>query len=91
MPEEIMGKLVFLGKALLDPFIISGFGAAFIASLFWMSAMTKFEVSYAYPFMSISFIAVLLLSAILFNEPITLGKVIGLLLICSGIIVSVKL
>lgn len=91
MPEELMGKFLFLAKAFLDPFILSGFAAAFIASLFWMAAMTKFQVSFAYPFMSIAFVAVLFLSALFFHEPITLGKVLGLFLIICGIVVTVRL
>jgi len=90
MPAGVSGKAGYFAKALLDPFVLSGFGSAFIASLFWMYAMTKFEVSFAYPFMSLAFIAVLLLSALLFHETVTAGKIAGLVLICAGIIVSVK-
>lgn len=91
LPVELTEKLKFLAKALFDPFIISGFFAAFIASLFWMAAMTKFELSTAYPFMSLAFVLVLLFSAILFREPITLGKILGMALICAGIIVTAKM
>ena len=91
MPADLAGKMLFLAKAFLDPFILSGFAGAFVASLFWMAAMTKFEVSFAYPFMSLAFVAVLFLSALFFREPITLGKVLGLILIIGGIIVTVKL
>lgn len=91
LPEDLTGKLLFLTKAFLDPFVLSGFAAAFIASLFWMAVMTKFDISFAYPFMSLAFVAVLFLSALFFQEPITLGKVLGLALIICGIIVTVKL
>ena len=53
-----------------------------------MAAMTKFEISHAYPFMSLNFVLVLLLSAVFFNETITLLKVAGLALIILGIIVG---
>lgn len=91
LPEALSGKLIFLAQAFLDPFILSGFAAAFVASLFWMAAMTKFDVSFAYPFMSFAFVAVLLLSALFFHEPVTFGKVLGLAMICSGIFITVKL
>ncbi len=91
MPDDLTPKLLFLAKAFLDPLILSGFAAAFVASLFWMAAMTKFDVSFAYPFMSLAFVAVLLLSSLFFHEPVTLGKILGLVLICCGIIVTVKL
>ena len=90
LPEDLTGKLLFLAKAFLDPFVLSGFAAAFLASLFWMAAMTKFDVSFAYPFMSLAFVAVLFFSALFFHEPVTLGKVLGLALIISGIVVTVK-
>lgn len=91
LPNGMFNTLSFLLKLFLNPYIVSGFIAAFLASLFWMAAMTKFEISFAYPFMSLSFILVLIISAMLLGETITLGKVLGLLLIVAGLIVSVKL
>lgn len=41
-------------KFLFDPFVFSGFVSAFIASIFWLIAMTKFELTLAYPFMSLA-------------------------------------
>jgi multidrug transporter EmrE-like cation transporter len=92
LPDLPAAKLLFLVKSLFgDPFIISGFVAAFAASLFWMAAMTKFELSFAYPFMSLAFVLVFLMSVALFGETFTIGKVVGLALIVSGIVVTVKL
>ena len=88
LPEATMDKIVFLLKLLFDPFIFSGFASAFIASLFWMAAMTKFDVSYAYPFMSLSFVLVFLFAAFLFKEPVTIYKIAGLALIVTGIYIS---
>lgn len=75
---------------LIDPFIISGFVAAFVASLFWMAAMSKFELSFAYPFTVLSPALVFILGIWLFDEAFTLGKVAGLFLIIVGLIITVK-
>jgi len=85
-PEALHGKLFFLLKLFLDPFIISGFIAAFLASIFWMAAMTKFELSHAYPIL-VGGLAVLtcIFAVILFNESLGLMKVIGLSLIITGL------
>jgi len=88
LPEAWIDKIVFLIKLLLDPFIFSGFISAFIASLFWMAAMTKFDVSFAYPFMSLAFVLVFAFSVLLFNEPFNGYKVIGLVLIILGILIT---
>jgi multidrug transporter EmrE-like cation transporter len=88
LPEPLGEKLGFLFGLLLDPFILSGFVSAVVAAFFWMAAMTKFDLSYAYPFMSLSFVLVFFLSVWLFQEPMTLHKAAGLGLIVAGILVT---
>lgn len=84
LPADAFAKIKFLLLLLLDPVILSGFAAAFLASLAWMAAMAKFELSHAYPFMSLNFVIVLLCSAWLLHEPITLQKTLGVILIMIG-------
>ncbi|MCL2651723.1 MAG: EamA family transporter [Candidatus Azobacteroides sp.] len=74
-----------------DPWILSGFFSAVVASFCWTMAMTKFEITTAYPFMSLSPAIVFLLGTFLLNESFSWGKVIGLVLIITGTIVTVKL
>ena len=88
---SLFEKIVCYLRLLLDPFILSGFLSAFIASVCWIIAMTKFEITTAYPFMSISPAIVFILGVFILNETFTIGKVIGLVLIILGIIVTVKL
>jgi undecaprenyl phosphate-alpha-L-ara4N flippase subunit ArnF len=79
-----------LFKMLLDPYILSGFVSAFIAALFWMAAMSKMDITKAYPFMSLAPIVVFIIGTALLNEPFTWGKVLGLGLISLGLICTVK-
>lgn len=88
LPLQLTEKLLFLAKLFLDPFLISGLASAFIASLFWIMAMTKFEISYAYPFMSLAFVLVFLFSVLVFEESVNANKVIGLSLIVLGILIT---
>ena len=88
---NILEKLVSLLKLIFDPYIFSGFVSAFIASMFWMAAMTKFQITEAYPFMSLAPAIVFLLGIWLLGETFTWGKVIGLVLIIIGVIITVKL
>ena len=88
---NILEKLVSLLKLIFDPYIFSGFASAFIASLFWMAAMTKFQITEAYPFMSLAPAIVFVLGIWLLGETFTWGKVIGLVLIIVGVIITVKL
>lgn len=90
LPADFFEKLKFLVGLLLDPVIFSGFAAAFLASLAWMAAMTKFDLSHAYPFMSLNFVVVLFLSAWLLGEPLTFSKVLGIALIVIGTVVAAR-
>ena len=89
-PQDNTEKIQHLIKLLLNPWVVSGFACAFIAALTWMAAMTKFPLSYAYPFMSLAFILVMFLSAIFFKEAITINKLLGLAFIVLGIIIGSK-
>ncbi len=90
LPAELTDKLIFLIKAIFDPYIFSSFFAAFIASLTWMAALTKFDLSFAYPFMSLAFIVVLVASYYLLHEPVNTAKLIGMLLIVIGLVIASK-
>lgn len=81
-------KYVYYFVLLKNPWIWSSFLAAFLASLVWMAAVSKFDLSYAYPFMSVSFALVLFFSAVLFNEPVNLYKVLGIFFIILGVVIT---
>jgi undecaprenyl phosphate-alpha-L-ara4N flippase subunit ArnF len=74
-----------------DPYILSGLFSAFIASVFWAIAMSKFELTTAYPFTCISPPVVFLLGIYFLDETFTAGKLLGLVFIIMGIIITVKL
>lgn len=88
LPIIAFEKVKFLILLFFDPIILSSFLAAFLASLTWMAAMTKFNLSHAYPFMSLNFVIILFLSGWLLGEPITIPKVLGVGLIMLGTVVA---
>jgi drug/metabolite transporter (DMT)-like permease len=90
LPAASADKFAFLMRLLLNPWIISAFAAAFLASVCWMGAMTKFQLSHAYPFMSLNFVIVLLLSGWLLHEPMSAARLIGVALICIGTVVAAQ-
>lgn len=90
LPATISDKCWFMLKLLLDPAIMSGIAAAFFASIAWMVAMTKFELSYAYPFISLNFLIVILLSGWLFDEPLSSQKILGVVIVIIGTVVATR-
>jgi drug/metabolite transporter (DMT)-like permease len=90
LPSTFIGKTKFLFSLFLDPYIFSGFLAAFFASLLWMSAMTKLPLTRAYPIMAAAPALVLIFSIIFLSENLTFGKILGSILILTGAYISIK-
>lgn len=90
LPQVLGNKILFLLQMFLNVWVISAFLSAFVASVCWMAAMTKFELSHAYPFMSLSFVFVIVLSGLFFHEAVTFPKMLGVLLIMAGVIVGAQ-
>jgi len=88
LPLSLSEKIIVIIKQIYNPWILSVFFSAFLAALCWMAAMTKFDISYAYPYISLSFVLVLLFSGIFFHETITIPRVVGMTLIVLGILVG---
>jgi drug/metabolite transporter (DMT)-like permease len=88
LPENTADKIIQLVKLIIfDPFILSGFISAFLASLFWMAAMTKFSLSFSYPFMSSAFVIVMFFSVYFFGEELNAYKLLGTGFIVLGIVI----
>lgn len=88
MPEEMIEKLISVSKLLMNPWILSGFAAGVLAAMSWMIAISKLQLSYAYPFVSLTFVLILIFSSLLFSEPITWPKIFGLIFIVIGVSIS---
>jgi len=87
-PADPADKFRFLARLLLNPWVLSALAAGLLASVSWMAAMTRLELSHAYPFMSLAFVLVMVCSALFFSEPITPLKVAGISLVVLGIVIG---
>lgn len=76
---NLSGILVFWLSVL-----ILTYGLKFI---FWLILHRKFQLSFIYPFLSLNYFLSLFLGKILFGEPITLMKIIGSIVIVSGVLI----
>jgi drug/metabolite transporter (DMT)-like permease len=87
-PHSTAELIPFLFRALLNPWVISSIASAFLGMVTWMAALSRLPLSEAYPFVSLSFPLVLVGSWIVFGEPLTLYKTLGVALIMGGLIVG---
>ncbi len=89
-PMDFSQITPFFIKSLSNRYVILSLVLAFLGSFTYMAAASKKEISYIYPFMSLSFVLVLISSVFLFNEHITPLRLIGVIIICLGVFLVSK-
>lgn len=87
MPTDLASQAGFIARLLLSPWVLSGLAAAFLASIFWMMALARLDLSRAYPFTALGLVLVVATSALVFGEPLTAGKLAGTTIIVAGVCV----
>jgi drug/metabolite transporter (DMT)-like permease len=55
-------------------------------TVFWLAALSRVDLSYAYPFASLSYVVMLAASWLIFHENITPLRLVGTLVVALGVI-----
>ena len=72
-------------KMFLSPFILSGLAMYGVATVLWLFILTRVSLSIAYPIQSIAYVLAVFGAYFIFNEPLTISKVMGCVLIMGGV------
>ena len=80
------GDLVAAGVLLLlNPMVILGLAVYVSGTFFWLIALSRVDLSYAYPFASLNYILILLASWVLLGEQPSLARIGGVVAISVGV------
>jgi multidrug transporter EmrE-like cation transporter len=71
---------------LTNPFVFGGLFAYVSSAGVWLVVLSKVDVSKAYPFVGLGFIGTMLFAYWFLNEPLTMTKVAGTILILGGVL-----
>jgi multidrug transporter EmrE-like cation transporter len=72
-------------QAATNPFILGGLFCYVISVLVWLLVLSRVEVSYAYPMLSIGYIVNAVAAYYLFGENLSLSRIIGIGVIIIGV------
>ncbi len=91
---ESYGKLQLSIDTLLhmatNPLLIVGIAIFGVSTLLWLFALAKADLSFAYPFLSLTYLAVLIGGAFLFGDKVTLPRVLGFAVIIAGVFIVAR-
>lgn len=90
LPGPMSAKVLYIVHLLLAPWVLSSLLATFLGGVCWMLTLTQLQISYAYPFVSLTYVSVLLGGVFIFGDSLNAYRVIGTLIVLVGIVVIAK-
>ncbi len=79
-----------LAKAGMNPFIIAGLACYVLSVLIWLMVLSRVEVTFAYPLLSIGYVVTAFAGYLFFDENMGYIRWAGVLIICLGVFLITK-
>lgn len=89
-PTEIGALPRFVVRAFTNPFVVIGLVCAVAAALTWVVAVSRADLSVAYPFLALATVLVLVFSGLVFGEAVPVQRWIGVLVVVLGLIIATR-
>jgi drug/metabolite transporter (DMT)-like permease len=74
-----------LWRLATNPYVIIGLAIYVCGTVFWLAALSRMDLSYAYPFASLGYLIMLAASWLLLKENITVGRLLGTMVVGLGV------
>lgn len=73
--------------AFVDPAVIGGLGLYAVGAVLWIGALSRADLSQAYPFVGLGFVLTSAISYTLLGETPNVGRLVGTALVVLGVVV----
>ncbi|NJN16777.1 MAG: EamA family transporter [Oscillochloris sp.] len=73
-----------------SPWVVGGLFVYVSGIFFWLLALNRVDLSYAYPFASLSYVLIFFSSWLMLGERISLSRVMGMIVICLGVVLVAR-
>jgi drug/metabolite transporter (DMT)-like permease len=87
-PGRLAQVPAFLWRASTNWHVILGLASAGVAAAAWVMALSRSDLSLAYPFIGLSIVLVLAMSGFVFGERVPWTRWLGAMIVCLGIWVA---
>jgi multidrug transporter EmrE-like cation transporter len=73
-------------KTFFTPEVFFGFVLYGLSAILWLFVLQKFPLTVAYPFLSLTYVIILIAGVFWLQEPLSFIKVVGVILILLGVV-----
>ncbi len=88
IPSSLREIPAFVTRVCASGKIITALLIALTAGFAWIGAVSRTDISFAYPFMALAIVLVLALSPLVFGEEVPVIRWFGVLIVCVGLWVA---
>ena len=82
---EISRFFEYLPRIISSGFVIGGFLAYAVSAALWIVILSRAELSWAFPMVSLSYVLTAILSPVLLGESFSVQRFVGIIVICLGV------
>jgi drug/metabolite transporter (DMT)-like permease len=79
-----------VAKLFATPYIVLGFVVYGVSAILWLDVLSRLDFSVAFPLVSLTYIFALVIGSVLFHEQVGWSRIMGVFLICGGLVFIVK-
>ena len=87
---SVTGIMSSATAIIFNPYVILGLFVMVISMASHLVVLSRVEISYAYPFLGLSFVLITLWGYFILQEDVNFWRVLGVLLICAGVAVVAR-
>jgi drug/metabolite transporter (DMT)-like permease len=84
--KSSFGSFQAIIQLMISPYILGGLVLYGLATVLWLFILSRVELGVAYPIQSLAYIMAVFGAYWIFNEPLSMPKIVGCLLILAGVI-----
>lgn len=81
---------IMVRSVVASPYVLVGLFLYFASAAVWLLVLARIDVSLAYPFVGLGFVVTVLLAWGLRGEEPSVGRIVGALIICLGVVVLAR-
>ena len=85
LASSLLPNVESIIRTVLSPLVLLGFILYGVSAVVWLFVLQRFPLSVAYPALSLTYVAIVILSVVALKEPITSLKIAGVLFIIIGV------
>jgi drug/metabolite transporter (DMT)-like permease len=84
------GLLPTLWRMATSPYVVVGLLIYVGGTFFWLLALNRLDLTFVYPFASLSYVLIFFAAWLLFHENVSPLRVAGMLVICLGVLLVAR-